>query len=213
MLRGLAGLGKPMSALPGLAEVAHLGEVGKMKICNALKGMACFLFAIAGWAVISEGATVSVLPPWPESPLRQYAFDEPLSPTNTPQRLSQTALDFDRAVWAESWTGYALNRVGTSLAAVRVPVLTGESQFNLGPGEGTVRFWFCPTWRSGRGQGHPAKLLELSTGEAQTGAVWWSLGVDSQGTALVLEGETPDGWATLLRAPIAWNAGGRHLIA
>ena len=156
------------------------------------------------------------LPPLPEMPLLRLSFDEPLRITAA-QRATGQIPAIDASVWLESWSGYALIRQGAQLQPIAIPLAT-TNRWNLSPDEGAIRFWFSPAWTSastGLGQrpGHYARLLELTTADAQGQAVFWSLYVTPDGNTLFLSGQGPNGPVDYLRLDIQWQAGEWHLLA
>ena len=156
------------------------------------------------------------LPPLPEMPLLHLSFDEPLRLTAA-QRASGQPPAIDSSVWLESWSGYALTRQGAQLQPITIPLAT-TNRWNLAPDEGAIRFWFSPAWSSastglGQSPGHYARLLELTTADAQGQAVFWSLYVSPDGNTLFLSGQGPAGPVDFLRTDIQWQAGEWHLLA
>ena len=150
------------------------------------------------------------LPPWPESTLRIWQFDEPYLAYVT--NKTGAALFVDSSVWVESWSGYALNRQGVSVKPVAMPMVT-TNQWNVAPQQGAVRFWFKPDWSSGTGPGHFARLAELATPGQKDTIVWWSLYVSKDGGTIYLSGDGADGPADYLTAEIKWQAGEWHMLA
>ena len=111
----------------------------------------------------------------------------------------------------ESWSGYALQRAGTSVTPFVVPALD-SGHTNITCNTGAIRFWFKPYWSSGTGSGTVARLVELvAVGRGQS-AVIWSLQASADGTGLHLLGSSDNGPVELLSTEINWRADQSHLI-
>lgn len=157
----------------------------------------------------------SLLPPWPEIKLHRWGFDEPYSLSLTNAGKTTT---IDETVWAESWSGYALNRSEKALKPAALPIATADAWL-LAPQQGTVRFWFKPgDWSSadtlaGAVPGREARLLELVLTDGRDRLIWWSLSCSPDGNTLRLSGETPEGVVEYLATDIRWQAGEWHLLA
>lgn len=177
------------------------------------------LFAAAWLVLFTTIAAVAAprapQPPWPESSLRIWQFDEPYLASF--QTEIEAALVVDSAVWAESWSGYALNRQGHVVSPIALP-MANTNRWNVAPEVGAVRFWFKPDWSSastllGKGPGQYGRLVELTTASGKDAVVWWSLYVSPEGDAIFVSGEGPDGARDCLKADISWLANDWHLIA
>jgi hypothetical protein len=126
------------------------------------------------------------LPPLPElvPVLHRFRFDEPcLLSTN---HLPSVATDYGTAV--ESFSGYALERAGESVAPFLVPALDGIGRANVACGNGAIRFWF-----NARAQSGSACLVEMIVLRNHSAAVNFSLHVNEDGSAICLDGATGDG--------------------
>jgi hypothetical protein len=153
-------------------------------------------------------------PPWPEFHLQHWSFDEALRqyPFNAaPSAIPEASL-------VESWSGYALRRVGERVTPFVLPEFAATNQVNFTTGTGAIRFWFKPDWGSpdtgDRGPGGYARLLEivnLGTGHTAP-TVQWSLYVTSDGSALFCSGQDQRGPRDYLRAPLQWAAETWHLV-
>ena len=151
-------------------------------------------------------------PPWPEiGSLFYEGFDQPYSfPTNQ---------IIDTNIWAESWSGYALNRAQGSVQPFTVPMvnLGTNRTLNFDPERGAIRIWYQPAWSAasagqGRGPGELARLLTLVCTNGRSSSEWWSLVVSPDGNELHLVCETDNGPASCLSTPINWEAGSWHLL-
>jgi len=154
-------------------------------------------------------------PPWPESTLRIWRFDEPYLASF--QTKKEAAVVVDGSVWVESWSGYSLNRQGRVVKPISLPMAT-TNRWNIAPDVGAVRFWFKPNWSSantllGKGPGGYARLIELTTVAGKDAVVWWSLYVSPAGDRMYVSGEGPDGVRDCLEVDISWFANEWHLIA
>jgi hypothetical protein len=150
------------------------------------------------------------LPPVPEqAPLYHESFDEDYFAGQTNAELVISGL----GTLEESWSGYALQRAGESVAPFIVPALDSNGQTNISSDTGgALRWWVKPYWTSGTGTGAAATLLELDAVSGGQAACAWSLQVSADGTTLELFTQTGAGAQEVLQAPIAWQAGTSHNI-
>jgi len=154
----------------------------------------------------------SPLPPWPEIPLQRWDFDAAywasLGEAESP------AAGFGD--FAESWSGFALQRDGLSVSPIVMPGVDANGHTNIAA-QGTIRFWFSPSWSSadmgGKGPGHYARLIELVTANGTSSAVAWSLYASPDGSTLFLSGQGGQGVADILEAKISFEAGRWYLLA
>ncbi len=154
-------------------------------------------------------------PPFPEKqPLCQKTFDEGFFVGETNSELLIAGL----GTLHESFSGYALERVGPVIPFV-VPALdsTGNTNGSCGVG-GSFRFWITPYWTStsvanGSGPCAKATVLELDAVSGGQSALAWSLQVSADGNTLGLFAETGSGLQEILQTPIAWMAGQPHCLA
>jgi hypothetical protein len=117
----------------------------------------------------------------------------------------------DSTVWTESWSGWALNRQGTTVTPWVVPMVVSNS-FRVDPERGAIRFWYRPDFTSGTGPGQVATLATLVTSQGAASEVWWSLFVSADGRSVNLLCETEAGPAACLNADVSWQAGEWHLV-
>ena len=119
------------------------------------------------------------LPPIPEfaSLLYHESFDALYSSGSTNAQVIT-----DKFTYAESWSGYALQRAGDAVMPFMVPALDAKGHTNVSCSQGTIRFWFKPAWSSaatgqGVGPGAVATLLALDVVGKGESANAWSLQV------------------------------------
>jgi len=163
----------------------------------------------AGGLLLSAAVLAAPRQPWPPLPdgglLHKESFDEPfwVGSGQWP----------DPSVWAESWSGYALNRSSQQVPVTPwvVPMLATNGNWNLDPQRGALRMWYQPD--SGLGNGNPATLLTLvSSAPNSAAAVWWSLVVSADGQSVALTCEAVNGPSTCLSASVAFEAGTWYLL-
>jgi hypothetical protein len=163
--------------------------------------IASLFLTVGAWAAPRPAA-----PPWPEGGvLLHESFDQPCH-IGADQSI-------DPAVWAESWSGYALNRSSQQslVAPWIVPMLATNGSSNIDPQRGALRFWYQPD--SGLGNGTPATLLTLvSTDPATAGAAWWTLVVSADGQSVLLTAEGANGPSTCLTAPVTFQSSTCYLV-
>ncbi len=171
-----------------------------------------FLFSVFSGAVLAAlffhcsgvAAPRPLAPPWPSfGTLHHEGFDQPYG--FAPNQV------IDPAIWAESWSGYALQRSGTSVVPWAVPMVVSNS-FRIEPERGAIRFWYRPDYASGTGSGTVATLLELATSNGKASEVWWSLVVSPDGSELHLICQTENEPQSCLQAAVNWEAGSWHML-
>ena len=91
----------------------------------------------------------------------------------------------DPSVWAESWSGYCLDRSSSTVVPWAIP-MTGTDRAWVDPASGAIRFWYRPGYDTGTGPGHLATLLTLVSANSGGAAVWWTLAVPQNATNLCL---------------------------
>ena len=152
--------------------------------------------------------------PWPPLPefsqvLFHESFDELYSFRMT--NALWTVPNYGTLV--ESWSGYALERVGEVPPYV-VSGLDSAGHTNL-TAEGALRLWVKPYWSSapdGKGPGTEARLVEMqAVAGKKLVPVWW-LEVNAAGDQVSLIAQSDAGPVTLLRADIDWPAGSWHQV-
>ena len=124
------------------------------------------------------------LPPWPGiANLCSESFDQPAG-----FAADQT---IDPGVWAESWSGYCLDRTSSAVVPWSLPMETADRTLVDASG-GAIRFWYRPLFDPTTGPGHVARLLTLVSAAGDISATWFSLALSADGQRLSLAcGEEP----------------------
>lgn len=174
------------------------------------KGLFVALFqALAVFGLMSGAANAlakprPLSPPWPSfGLLMREGFDQPFQ--------FSTNQVIDPALWAESFSGYALNRQGQRVTPWAVPMVVSNS-FRVEPEQGAIRLWYRPDYSSGVGPGITATLLELVTASGNEREVWWALVASPDGREVHLVCQTANGPESCLRAEVNWEVGSWHLL-
>ena len=156
----------------------------------------------------------SPLPPVPEqAPLYYEGFDEEYFAGQT-----DSEIDMDGFVLEESWSGYALQRVGDVIPFI-VPAVDFTGNTNVSCDTcGAFRFWINPYWTSssvtnGNIPSATAIVLEIDAVNGTQSAVAWSLQISADGNTMSLFSQTGAGLQEVLQAPISWQAGASHNVA
>jgi hypothetical protein len=157
---------------------------------------------------VSHSAPRAPMPPIPSLGIIHYdGFDSAYA--------SRLTVPVDSSVWAESWSGYALDRSAAVVAPFVVPMAV-SNHLRLDPERGSVRVWYRPDFSSGNGTvgglGRPATLMSLVTTDGNVAAAWWSLVVSSDRKTIQLVCEQAEGAAGCLSADVQLNAGEWHLL-
>ena len=189
-------------------------EKNKMKIMRSrsfvISLLGSLLF-IAPWTVVAAPRSPLPLPEF-VFPLYHETFDDAYYGGATDAELTVGSYTLE-----ESWSGYALQRAGTSVTPFVVPGMDSTGHTNLKSNAGAVRFWFKPYWssvsiNSGTGPGTNVTLLELNAVANNQSALVWLLQASTDGTTLSLIAQTDTGVVELLHAAISWQSGVSHLI-
>ena len=170
----------------------------------------CFGGGLAALILATPATAVPRPPLWPPLPefaavLHHESFDEVYR-----AGVSNAVVVIPNyGTLRESWSGYALERVGT-VSPLVIAGLDEAGRVQVVTDLGAVRFWFRPDWSSGRGPGAPVTLAELAAVAGAQSAVLWSLRVSPEGSVLGLVG--PEGKEVLLESKIEWAAGSWHQV-
>ena len=131
------------------------------------------------------------------------SFDQPCRmPTNQV---------IDATVWAESWSGYCLDRSSSPVVPWVIPMVVTNRPL-VDPASGAIRLWYRPGFDSGSGPGNTARLLTLASGSGSTSAVWWSLAVSPDGSTVSLACQNGNELVPCLSALVAFQAGNWYLV-
>jgi len=107
----------------------------------------------------------------------------------------------------ESFSGYALDRGGESVAPFLVPALDQTGRTNAACGHGAIRFWFNRSAESAN-----ARLIEMIELRQGTVTLNFSLRWNEDCASICLDAATDGGTATLLEAKADWALNQWHLI-
>jgi len=154
-------------------------------------------------------------PPYPDfAPiLFSESFDEPFLAGATNDEVVVSGV----GTFMQSWSGYALQRMGDVTPFVMPGVETNGWTNVSCASQGAFRFWIKPYWCSssvtnGENPGAIATVLELDAVSGGSSAVAWSLQVSSDGNTLALFSQTDSGLQEVLSTSIAWAAGTSHCV-
>ena len=183
------------------------------KTMKSKLGFVCALI-VAGGLFHEQDICAMPRSAWPPVPepraVDQESFDEEYSSDST----NSEWLIPNTGVLVESWSGYALQRVGNVIPFV-VPAVDSTGHTNITcDAAGTLRFWVKPYWSNGsETNGLGGTLLELDAVNGAQSALVWSLQVSNDGNTVNLFAETSAGLQEVLQAPISWQAGTWHCVA
>jgi hypothetical protein len=152
-------------------------------------------------------------PPWPEAGSLFYEG------FNQPYDFATNEIN-DTNIWAESWSGYSLNRTQLTVQPFTVPMINPGTNrtLNIDPERGAIRLWYQPGWSGGwtgqgRGPDDAARLITLVCNNDRASSEWWSLVVTPDGNELHLICESGSGSVSVLSTRIDWEAGTWHMLA
>lgn len=130
-------------------------------------------------------------------------FDEPY------QTPGET---IDASVFAESWSGYCLDRTGQAPLSPWIMPLAAPTGRILNTQRGAVRFWYRPSFDSGTGPGTLARLLTLASADGPAVTTYWSLAISPDGNTIQLLCDGNANGAVCLTASAALQAGVWNLV-
>jgi hypothetical protein len=114
-------------------------------------------------------------------------------------------------------SGNALVVDSASPAWLQYNVQESDGTTNLTVNQGTLMFWFAPSWsgtnEGGTGPGQWGRLLEAGSYTTNASYGWWSVYVDAAGANLYFGAQTNGAGAVYLSAPISWTTNRWHNIA
>ena len=175
-------------------------------VCLGLMAVLAVLF----WAQTACAMPRMQLPTIPERQTSLYheSFDEAYFPGETDCQLVIAGW----GVLEESWSGFALQRMGEPVTPFMVPALGANGQTNIASASGgALRLWVKPYWSSGAGIG-TATLLEMDAFSGFASAYAWSLQISADGNTVELFKQTDAGVQEVLQASISWQAGTSHNV-
>jgi alpha-tubulin suppressor-like RCC1 family protein len=145
--------------------------------------------------------------PW----LHHETFDEAYNLGMTNAQVVLNGFTYE-----ESWSGYALQRLGPVNPFV-LPAVDSTGHTNLTGDAGAIRFWWKPDWSSvslpgGTGPGTVAVLAQLSAVRGSQSVTLWTLQASGDGSALSLVAQSDSGPVTLLSTQISWQSGQWYLV-
>ena len=183
---------------------------------DSIAGTLFKAFLVAGLLISSQSGALAKprrpLPPIPPTGpvLFSESFDEAYTVGATNAQVT-----LGNYTYAESWTGYALQRSGT-ITPFLIPGVDATGHTNLAT-SGAIHVWFKPDWSSvsvtnGTGPGMDVPLLEWTAVAYNQATVIWSLEVSADGSLLALLKPGNGGPVALLTNGISWQAGQWHLL-
>ena len=155
------------------------------------------------------------MPPYPDQSVVLYSttFDDAYYAGQT----NSTILIPGIGTLDQSWSGYALQRMGDVIPFI-VPAVDSTGNTNVSCDTcGAFRFWLNPYWTSasvtnGNTPGTTVTVLELDAVNGTQSAVAWSLQISVDGNTMSLFAQTGAGLQEVLQAPISWQAGTSHNV-
>ena len=175
------------------------------------------VLTISAWYLCMAGTPAAPRPPLPPIPefasqLYHESFDALFS-----SGITNAQVTTDKFTYAESWSGYALQRAGDAVVPFVIPALDVKGRTNVSCSQGTIRVWFKPAWSSaatgqGAGPGTVATLIELDVIGKNESANVWSLQVSPDGNTLSLVAQSDSNPTVLLETGISWSANQSHLV-
>lgn len=174
---------------------------------------ACFVVLAVFVGTTTQAKSRPPSPPWPELGILLWeSFDQPYG--------FATNQTIDLGTWAESWSGYALDRTRSTVQPFTVPMMSPGTNraMNIDPERGAVRIWYQPGWSAagtgqGSGPGELTRILTLVSTNGKASAEWWSLVIAPDGNELHLVCQTEAGPSSCLSTLINWQAGSWHMLA
>ena len=150
------------------------------------------------------------------TPLDSWSFHDS---TNWTSDLGYPALSFTNLGYSYLGDGASLVVNSNNPAWLQYFVVEKNGYTNFSPSEGTVMFWFAPSWSGtnsgGTGPGEYGRLFEAGAYTTNSSFGWWSLYVDPAGANIYFSAQTNDLSGTVttyLSAPIAWTTNYFHFV-
>ena len=162
-----------------------------------------------GWT--TDGVSAPDATPWPLQSVPQilgaWSFDQP----DLSSGFSDGPWLATNAVRVPSPSGWALKINSPAAAAVRFSVRQSNTNGDFSVRNGSVAFWFRPTWSSGAAGAPTVATPLVEVGAAQPSRVgWWALQLGPAGKELSFLTQSGGQEALLLKAPVnltsnAWS--------
>jgi hypothetical protein len=130
-----------------------------------------------------------------------------------PYRVQLDDFRVDEKLLVPGWSGYALDRTTPSWSPVVCPGADLKDEPTWMAASGALRFWFSPSWNSGKGTGDFAHWLDSVSVAGLDVTVNWSLSVSPDGSTLALAQADGPAVAEVFQCPINFQAGEWYLIA
>jgi len=150
------------------------------------------------------------------TPLDSWSFHDN---TNWTSDLGYPALSFTNLGYSYLGDGASLVVNSNNPAWLQYFVVEKNGSTNFSPSEGTVMFWFAPSWSGtnsgGTGPGEYGRLFEVGAYTTNSSFGWWSLYVDPAGANIYFTAQTNDLSGTVttyLSAAIAWTTNYFHFV-
>ncbi len=168
------------------------------------------IFLVTSWGIVCADGPPP-LPPLPQTAF--FRFDE----TNFLSGAGNLPIENTNLSLIESWQSNALLLDAFSPAILRYRMEDGgRANFTLT--NGSVLFWFSPSWSStniagGTGPGQFGRLLEVGIATTNSATGFWSLFLDPPGTGIYFSGGTNGAATNYLSAAISWESNTWHHVA
>ena len=179
-----------------------------------------YTFAVALLLLFPLVGSVCAAPPSPGDPppahdwLNYWSFNN----TNTwTTVLTNAPVSFTNLGGSLLGNGNAVVLDNTNGAWLQYNVFETNGATNLTVNEGTVMFWFAPSWtgtnEGGTGPGQWGRLIDVGTYTTNASNGWWSIYLDPNGANIYIASQTNGAGQTHLSTPIAWTTNRWHLIS
>ncbi|MBN9693980.1 MAG: hypothetical protein J0M24_27370 [Verrucomicrobia bacterium] len=154
-----------------------------------------------GWT--TDGVSAPDAAPWPLSSVPQilgaWSFDQ----SDLSSGFSDGPWLATNAVRVPSPSGWALRIDSPAAAAVRFSVRQSNTNGDFSVRNGSVAFWFRPTWSPGSTRAPMVPIPLVEVGAAQTNRVgWWALQLGAGGRELSFLTQSGGQETLLLKAPV-----------
>lgn len=193
---------------------------GEKKLSRKLHYIFARAFTVAGFLLCTVNGRAQLDPgggtPLPDV-LGSWSFHDK---TNWTSDLGYTPVSFTNLNFSYLGNGSSLV-VDTNVPAwLQYNAYEGDGTTNLTVDQGTVTFWFAPSWSStnqgGLGPQEWGRLFEVGSYTADSSYGLWSIYVDEGGNNIYFSAQTNDlssSLTTYLCAPISWVTNYFHFVA